>query len=110
MHAPACYPLPLILFVSEMQIRQIGKSQYQGLMGNFTQIWPKYLLINIGLVSDFPRLPFHFLRQRSLSVRIGLKRKDTLSKIFSTSPKKSFQLLLSDSIYTMRTLQFDKLT
>ena len=84
MHAPACYPLPLILFVSEMQIRQIGKSQYQGLMGNFTQIWPKYLLINIAsltLVSDFPQLPFHFLRQRSLSVRIGLKRKDTLSKI-----------------------------
>ena len=49
------------------------KKSISRLIGNFTQIWPKYLLINISaplrLVSDFPQLLFHFLRQRSLWAR-----------------------------------------
>ena len=52
------------------------KKSISRLIGNFTQIWPKYLLINISaplrLVSDFPQLLFHFLRQRSLWARIRL--------------------------------------
>ena len=52
------------------------KKSISRLIGNFTQIWPKYLLINISaplrLVSDFPQLLFHFLRQRSLWARSKL--------------------------------------
>ena len=81
------------------------KKSISRLIGNFTQIWPKYLLINIAslrLVSDFPQLPFHFLRQRSLKGKIELERKKNLSKIISTSTSKQFQPLLNGSIYSMR--------